>query len=127
MRVDVHAHSCPLTLNELLLKVACVQRTRGIQRMVLSLGNTPPYYEQQRTAQQVAQGCNDIYVDLHTRHPARFNVFIGVPVPHVDAALEELDRGLSLPGVVGVGLGTVTFLHPVGIGGGPNSDDFALA
>src|SRR5579864_6379839 len=175
MRIDVHAHYYPLTLNELLLKVAGVKRMRGIeqlpgmslhvpidgqlelmdnagiQRMVLSLGNTPPYYEDKNTAKQVAQGCNDIYVDLHTRHPARFNAFIGVPLPHVDAALEELERGLSLPGVVGVGLGTtvlgkpldaaefdpffaelnrrgtVTFLHPIGIGGGPNSDEFSLA
>jgi aminocarboxymuconate-semialdehyde decarboxylase len=68
----------------------------------------------------------------------------------VDAALEELDRALALPGVVGVGLGcsvlgkplddpafdaffaelnrrgTVAFLHPVGAGGGPNSDDFGM-
>jgi aminocarboxymuconate-semialdehyde decarboxylase len=175
MRIDVHAHYYPPALYELLRRVAGVQRTRGmdaapgwslhvpidgqlelmdnagIQRMVMSLGNTPPYYTDEQVATSVARGSNDLYVDLHTRHPARFNAFIGVPLPHVDAALEELDRGLSLPGVVGVGLatsvlgrplddaafdaffaelnrrGTVTFLHPVGIGGGPNSDDFALA
>jgi aminocarboxymuconate-semialdehyde decarboxylase len=175
MRIDVHAHYYPRALNELLLRVAGVQRARGlesmpgmslhvpidaqlelmdnagIQRMVLSLGNTPPYYADKRVAANIAQGCNDLYVDLHTRHPDRFNAFIGVPLPDLDAALEELDRGLNLPGVVGVGLGTtvlgqplddpafdpffaeldrrasVTFLHPVGIGGGPNSQDFSLA
>jgi aminocarboxymuconate-semialdehyde decarboxylase len=91
-----------------------------------------------------------VYVDLHTRHPRRFLAFIGLPLPHVDAALAELERGLALPGVVGVGVGcsvlgqplddpafdpvfaelnrrrAVVFLHPVGTGAGPNSDDFSL-
>jgi 6-methylsalicylate decarboxylase len=93
---------------------------------------------------------NDLYVDLHMRHPERFSAFIGLPLPHVDAALRELDRALGLPGVVGLGLGasvlgkplddpafdpffeeldrrgTVTFVHPLGAGGGPNSADFGL-
>lgn len=173
MRIDVHAHYYPLVLNELLQNIAGVRRrgleqvpglslhvpidgqlelmdAAGIERMVLSLGNTPPYYEDANVATQIATGCNDIYVDLHTRHPNRFNAFIGVPLPHIDQALQELDRGLRLPGVVGLGLGTtvlgkplddpqfdeffaelnrrrtVTFLHPVGVGGGPNSGDFSL-
>src|SRR5262249_2905226 len=135
--IDVHAHYYPTTLNELLQRVAGVQRTRGnapmpgmslhvpideqlglmdnagIQRMVMSLGNTPPYYADRQVAASVAEGCNDIYADLHPRHPSRFNAFIGVPLPHVDAALEELDRGLSLPGVVGVGLGASVLGKPL--------------
>jgi aminocarboxymuconate-semialdehyde decarboxylase len=99
---------------------------------------------------EAARGLNDLYVDLHTRHARRFAAFIGLPLPHVDAALSELERGLQLPGVVGVGLGcsvlgkplddaafdpvfaelnrrkTVVFVHPVGAGGGPNSEDFSL-
>jgi predicted TIM-barrel fold metal-dependent hydrolase len=174
MRIDVHAHYYPPALYELLRRVAGVQRTRGnepqpglslhvgldeqlalmdssgIQRMVMSLGNTPPYYPDKQVAADVARGCNDLYVDLHTRYPDRFNAFIGVPLPHVDAALGELDRGLKEPGVVGLGLGTsimgkplddpafepffdevdrrgtVVFLHPVGVGGGLNSEDFSL-
>lgn len=68
----------------------------------------------------------------------------------MDAALAELDGALVLPGVVGVSLGcsvlgkplddpaldpffaeldhrrTVAFVHPLGAGGGPNSDDFGM-
>ena len=77
----------------------------GIDRMVMSLGNTPPYYRAATAAVAAARGANDLYVDLHTRHPRRFRAFIGLPLPHVDAALAELERGLALPGVVGVGLG----------------------
>jgi len=175
VRIDVHAHYYPSALDELLEREAGIRRGRpagavvrgfsfhvseagqlelmdaaGIDRMVMSLGNTPPYYADQQTAVTVARGCNDLYVELHARHPERFNAFIGVPLPHVDAALEELERALALPGVVGLGLGssvlgrplddpafdpffaelnrrrTVTFIHPVGAGGGPNSEDFGL-
>jgi 6-methylsalicylate decarboxylase len=174
MRIDVHAHYYPAALYDLLERVTGVQRPRlgnatrgfahhisidgqlelmdgaGIERMVLSLGNTPPYYADEATAVAVARGCNDLYVDLHARHPRRFNAFIGLPLPHPDAALAELERGLGLPGVLGVGLGcsvlgrplddpafepvfaeldrrrSVTFLHPIGAGGGPNSDDFGM-
>ena len=174
MRIDVHAHYYPPALHDLLARVAGVQNSRGtrpirgfslhvaldeqlelmtragIDRMVLSLGNTPPYFEDPHVAATVAAGANDLYVDLHVRHPARFSAFVGVPLPHVDAALRELDRALDLPGVVGLGLGcsvlgrplddpafdaffaelnrrgTVVFIHPVGVGGGLNSEDFGL-
>lgn len=173
MRIDVHAHYYPRALYELRAPFDGVMRDRsvpmrgfslhvdlagqlelmdaaGIDSQVLSLGNTPPYYEGREPAVAVARGSNDIYVDLHTRHPARFHVFAGVPLPHVDEAIAELDRALTLPGVLGVGLGcsvlgkplddpsfdpffaeldrrrTVTFVHPVGAGGGPNSDDFGM-
>ena len=66
-----------------------------------------------KVAAAVAEGANDLYVDLHTRHPSRFNAFVGVPLPHVDAALRELDRGLNLPGVVGIGLGCSVLGRPL--------------
>jgi aminocarboxymuconate-semialdehyde decarboxylase len=176
MRIDVHAHYYPAALSDLMERVlGTPQRNRtlqampgfslhvpldqqlelmdaaGIDRMVMSLGNTPPYNNTEQTAVHLAKGFNDLYVDLHTRHPTRFHAFIGVPLPHVDAALEELDRALALPGVVGLGLGasvldqplddkcfdpffaeldrrkTVTFIHPLGVGGQLNSEDFGLA
>ncbi|MBV9602420.1 MAG: amidohydrolase [Chloroflexi bacterium] len=173
-RVDVHAHYYPPALYELLERLTGQSQRRmpttmpgfarhvpiegqlelmdgaGIDAMVMSLGNTPPYYPAGDVAADAACGGNDLYVDLHTRFPQRFYAFIGLPLPHVDAALEELERGLQLPGVVGVGLGcsvlgqplddptfdplfaelnrrrTVVFIHPVGAGGGPNSQDFSL-
>lgn len=173
-RIDVHAHYYPTALYDLLDRVTGQPRRRmrgvvpgfahhvsldgqlelmdgaGIDCMVMSLGNTPPYYPDDDTAIAAARGANDLYVGLHTQHPRRFRAFIGLPLPHVDAALAELERGLALAGVVGVGLGcsvlgrplddpafdpvfaelnrrrTVVFVHPVGVGGGPNSDDFGM-
>ena len=172
MRIDVHAHYYPPALTQLIERVAGVSRNRppmagfslhvsldeqlelmtaaGIDRMVISLGNTPPYYPDRDVATAIAQGSNDIYVDLHTRYPDRFNAFVGVPLPHPDQAIKELDRALALPGVVGVSLGAsvlgrplddpafepffaeldrrhaVTFVHPIGTGGGLNSEDYGL-
>ena len=116
----------------------------GIDCMVMSLGNTPPYYTSVDVAADAARGANDLYVDLHTRHPRRFAVFIRVcHCRTLTPRWQELERGLDLPGVVGIGLGcsvlgqplddpvfdplfaelnrrqTVVFVHPVGAGGGP--------
>jgi 6-methylsalicylate decarboxylase len=174
MRIDVHAHYYPAALYELLERLTGQPQRRlgpaargfahhvsiadqlelmdaaGIDCMVMSLGNTPPYHTSVDVAAAAARGSNDLYVDLYTRHPRRFAVFSALPLPHVDAALQELERGLDLPGVVGIGLGcsvlgqplddpvfdplfaelnrrqTVVFVHPVGAGGGPNSQDFSL-
>ena len=139
MRIDVHAHYYPATLYDLIERVSSVRRNRlngfvrgfshhvsidgllelmdgaGTDRMVMSLGNTPPYYDHREHAVAIARGGNDLYVDLHTQHPGRFHAFVSVPLPHVDAALAELDRRAC-----------VVFVHPVGAGGGPNSEDFGL-
>ena len=114
-RIDVHAHYYPTALYDLLERVSGQARRRmggvvrgfahhvtidgqlelmdgaGIDCMVMSLGNTPPYYPSEEVAVAAARGANDIYVDLHTQHPHRFQAFIGLPLPHVDAALAELD------------------------------------
>jgi len=116
MRIDVHAHYYPAALYELLERVTGRSQRRmgglvrgfshhvsiddqlelmdaaGIDSTVMSLGNTPPYDADAAIATAVARGANDLYVDLNTRHQQRFAAFIGVPLPHVDAALEELER-----------------------------------
>jgi 6-methylsalicylate decarboxylase len=173
MRVDVHAHYHPAALYDLLDRLTGVPRRRligpmpgfatdvsiegqlalmdgaGIDRMVVSHGQTAPYYPDQDTAAAAARGTNDVYSELTTAHPRRFNAFAGLPLPHADAALHELDRALALPGIVGVALGcsvlgqpldqpafepvfaeldrcgTVVFLHPVGTGA-PNTQDYSL-
>ena len=48
----------------------------GIDCMVMSLGNTPPYYPSVEVAADAARGSNDLYVDLHTRYPRRFARFL---------------------------------------------------
>jgi aminocarboxymuconate-semialdehyde decarboxylase len=173
MRVDVHAHYHPPALYDLLDRLTGVPRRRligplpgfsthvsvdgqlelmdgaGIDRMVVSHGQMAPYYPSPETAVAAARGTNDAYAELTGRYPGRFNAFLGLPLPHVDAAVEELDRALAWPGMVGVALGcsvlgepldrpafepvfaeldhrrAVVFLHPVGTGA-PNTQDYSL-
>ena len=82
---------------------------------------------------------NDLYADAVRRWPTRFVAFAALPLPHVDAALQELDRALGL-GMLGVTItssilgrsiadsafdpiyeelnrrGSVLFVHPEGCG-----------
>jgi 6-methylsalicylate decarboxylase len=173
MRIDVHAHYHPAALYDLLDRVTGVQRRRllgpmpgfathvsidgqlelmdgaGIERMVVSHGQMTPYYPSLEMAEAAARGTNEHYAELTSRYPSRFNMFVGLPLPHVEAALQELERALALPGAVGVALGcsvlgqplddplfepvladldrrgAVVFLHPVGAGA-PNTQQYSL-
>jgi aminocarboxymuconate-semialdehyde decarboxylase len=173
MRVDVHCHYYPRAYVDRLEELGRAVRrmttsvpgfsfaisveqqlelldAAGIQAQVLSVGNQPPYFADRDQAVSTARLANDLYADLGTRHSGRFFAFGAVPLPHVDAALAELERCLDSLGFVGIGLGssvleqpldssafdaffaeldrrgTAVFIHPVGAGGGLNSGDFGL-
>jgi aminocarboxymuconate-semialdehyde decarboxylase len=78
----------------------------GVTMQVLSVSPQLPHFEDQAHAIRAAQYINDLYATVIARHPKRFAAFAALPLPHVDAALQELDRALALPGVVGVAIAT---------------------
>jgi aminocarboxymuconate-semialdehyde decarboxylase len=122
----------------------------GIQAQVLSVCNQPPYFPDRDQAVSTARLANDLYAELCSQRSGRFFAFGAVPLPHVDAALAELERCLDSLGFVGIGLGSsvleqpldssafdaffaeldrrgnAVFIHPVGAGGGLNSGEFGL-
>jgi predicted TIM-barrel fold metal-dependent hydrolase len=173
MRVDVHCHYYPRVYIDRLEELGRAVRrmtnavpgfsfalgidrqvelldAAGIQAQVLSVGNQPPYFPELEQAVSTARLVNDLYADLCARFTARFHSFGALPLPHLDAALAELERCLDSLGFVGIGLGSsvleqpldspafdalfaeldrrgcVVFIHPVGAGGGLNSADFGL-
>ena len=173
MRVDVHCHYYPRQYVDRLEELGRTVRrmttsvpgfsfaigidqqielldAAGIQAQVLSVGNQPPYFADRDQAVATARLANDLYADLCSQQSGRFFAFGAVPLPHVDAALSELERCLDSLGFVGIGLGssvleqpldssafdaffaeldrrgTAVFIHPVGAGGGLNSGDFGL-
>jgi aminocarboxymuconate-semialdehyde decarboxylase len=109
----------------------------GIDRQVLSIALMQPYLTEPGLADGAARLVNDLLIGMTQRRPESFRCFVALPLPHWDAALAELDRCLSEPGVVGVTIGcsvldrhlddpafgplwaeldrrrTVVFLHPV--------------
>src|SRR5258708_15440883 len=76
----------------------------GVQLQVLSPAASPPYAEKEADAVEAAQLINDSYADLARKYPGRFNAVVSLPLPHIDASLREMERGLDQLGMLGVSL-----------------------
>jgi aminocarboxymuconate-semialdehyde decarboxylase len=173
MIVDVHAHCFPTEYLDLIerhgSRGAANARNRqagntkedlearfgmmdraGIELQVLSCSPQAPYFEEKAHAREAATLINDLYAELVSVHPRRFKAFAALPLPHVDASLEELQRGLDQLGMVGVTIlttvldrsladeafeplvaeldrrGTTVFLHPAGASLGKQVTAFGL-
>jgi 6-methylsalicylate decarboxylase len=132
MIVDVHAHYFPQAYTDFLLRIGgrslpeaarpltarsmrrddpagIVARLQqmdeaGVQMQVLSPAASPPYAEQEADAVEAARLINDSYADLATLHPDRLAAFVSLPLPHIDASLREMERGLDELGMLGVSM-----------------------
>ena len=132
MIVDVHAHYFPKEYNDLLLRIggrslpeaarAITARPirndelsgiparlaqmdeAGVRMQVLSPAASPPYADKEADAVEAARLINDRYAELARAHPGRFAAFVSLPLPHIDAALAEMARGLDELGMLGVSM-----------------------
>ena len=132
MIVDIHAHYFPKAYNDILLRIggrslpeaarsitartirnddAAQIATRlgqmddaGVSMQVLSPAASPPYAEKEADAVEAARIINDSYAELAQKHPGRFNAVVSLPLPHIDASLREMERGLDQLGMLGVSL-----------------------
>lgn len=118
---------------------------------ILSLGAYAPYFRKESSAVSGARFVNDLHGDLAARRPDKFRFFASLPLPHLDAAMLELDRVLAQPEALGVTLGcsvagmpldddhfeplwselnrrgAAVFIHPGAATGLPGSVDFHIA
>ena len=79
----------------------------GVGLQVLSPAATrAPYGVDEKLAVHAARIGNDANAELVARFPDRFKSFVSVPLPHIEASLRELRRGLDELGMVGVNLHT---------------------
>jgi aminocarboxymuconate-semialdehyde decarboxylase len=129
MRIDVHAHYYPKAYikraERLGADLAVVHRVplateekadmearikmmdeAGVDLQALSVSSTQPYFERERDGADSAREANDAYAELINRYPKRFAAFAALPLPHVDAALKELERAIDQLHFVGVTFGT---------------------
>jgi predicted TIM-barrel fold metal-dependent hydrolase len=136
MRIDTHAHIYPTRYLDLLQShgVTTTGALRGlgaqdsardldarfalmdqsaVDLQVLSLPpvTDPVSNDDQRTTS--TRVLNDRLAELVEQHPHRFRAFATLPLPHLDAALTELDRALDELGMLGVTLGTTTLGRPL--------------
>jgi 6-methylsalicylate decarboxylase len=129
MLIDVHAHYFPETYLDLLQRFGSeatdVARHRDagggsdemearlelmdsahVQMQVLSVSPQLPYFENEAHAIEAARSINDLYADLVGRYPTRFAAFAATPLPHIDAALAEIERALDQLHMAGVTVAT---------------------
>lgn len=130
MIIDVHAHYHPNAYNQALDRIAgralggfgggrhpdtddeahIEQRLKmmeaaGVGMQVLSpAAGRAPYAQDEGMAVEAAQIVNDISAQLVARHPERFKSFVSLPLPHVEASLRELRRGMDQLGMIGVNM-----------------------
>ncbi len=169
MRIDVHAHYYPQELIEAYTRLKRMSGNpqmapaggvplderldllaeAGIDLQVLCSGANQPYVDNRDEAVNVARFANDLYADVCKAHK-QFAAFATLPLPHIDASIEEMGRCLDTLGMLGVNIGTsvadrplddphfapvfaelerrraVLFLHPQGIGAGPMADAYSM-
>ncbi len=75
----------------------------GVEKQVLS-PHRPPYLPDEAEGVKAVQLLNDGYADLAHRYPDRIASYVMLPLPHIDAALKEMERGLDQLGCVGVNM-----------------------
>jgi 6-methylsalicylate decarboxylase len=129
LAIDVHAHLFPERYLDLVQRFGKTdtgtQRNRqagiapgemdarfalmdaaGVDVQILSVSPQVPHFENAADAVTAAKLANDMLADAAHQWPKRFRFFAALPMPHVDAALKEMERAFAL-GAVGVGLSTV--------------------
>jgi predicted TIM-barrel fold metal-dependent hydrolase len=129
--IDIHAHYYPIEYLELLdsfggsetgtaISRNCfasktpgdldfrfrVMDEAGIDMQVLSVPPQFPYFANEQHGVEAARLANDLCADLARKYPQKFEVFTIFPLPHMDAALKELARGMDELGMVGAAIGT---------------------
>ncbi len=129
MIIDPHAHYHPRAYNEALAELPDVTRgggfpghpdtdeetdivrrlelmaEAGVELQVLSpAANRAPYSADEDASVAAARLVNDLSADLVSRHPQRFKSFVTLPLPHIEASLRELERGMGELGMIGVNL-----------------------
>ena len=77
----------------------------GVDAAVLSLSIPHVYFDDEHVAVELAKITNDALADTCAQHPTRFKGFAVLPLPHVDAAIKEMDRAINTLGLHGVTLG----------------------
>ncbi|WP_040525326.1 amidohydrolase family protein [Gordonia effusa] len=112
----------------------------GVDLQILSATPASPHFESEAAAVTSARFVNDEYAKLTEEHPGRFGALASLPLPHISAALVELNRALDDLGMHGVAIttsvlgqsiadptfdplyaeldrrGAILFVHPAGCG-----------
>jgi predicted TIM-barrel fold metal-dependent hydrolase len=127
MITDAHAHYHPRRFVEALQRMGVTQGSMaphpdtddaehiekrlemmaaaGVGLQVLSpAAGRAPYAADETLAVEAARINNDLDAELVAKHPDKFKAFVSLPLPHIDASLKELARGMDELGMIGVNM-----------------------
>jgi len=129
MIVDVHAHYHPRSYMEALAAIGTgrgggnygkhpetddeaqiqgrleLMAQAGVGLQVLSpAAGRAPYAKDEAGAVAAAKLGNDLNAKLVSRYPDKFKAFVSLPLPHIQASLAELRRGMDELGMIGVNM-----------------------
>src|SRR4029450_3088821 len=77
----------------------------GVRMQVLSpAAGWAPYSADSGASVNAAHTVNDAAAEVAARYPGQFKALVSLPLPHMDAALEELRRAHDDLGMIGVNL-----------------------
>lgn len=77
----------------------------GVGLQVLSpAAARAPYGDNEADALEAARVINDMSAELVARFPDKFKSFVSLPLPHIEASMDELKRGMDELGFAGVNL-----------------------
>ena len=85
----------------------------GVDMQALSVSIPQAYHPDRATAIAMAQPANDGTAEVCRQYPTRFKGFASLPLPHADAALEELARAIDRLDLHGVVLGASVLQEPL--------------
>ena len=78
----------------------------GVAAAVVSITNPGLWFGDAAATRRVARACNDFGAKLVQDHPTRFGLFAAMPMPDVDATLQEIAYAYDTLKVDGIGLFT---------------------
>jgi 6-methylsalicylate decarboxylase len=114
-RIDVHAHYLPPGYRETAIAALktvpdgmpsmpdwesettmAVMDRQGIATAMLSVSSPGVYFGDGAAARRLARSVNEFAVQKAQDHPGRFGTFASLPLPDIDAALDEIDYALRV-------------------------------
>ena len=85
----------------------------GVDMQVLSVSIPQTYHADRAIAVDMAQAGNDGTAEVCRRYPQRFKGYVNLPLPHVQASLDELARAVDQLDLHGVVLGGNVLQEPL--------------
>lgn len=78
----------------------------GVQKALLSISSPGLFFGDAAAAGRLARTCNEYAAKMASDYPGRFGTFLALPLPDIEASLQEIAYGLDTLKATGVGMFT---------------------